>query len=79
MNAEQLASLYPVLFHMAESGSRESIRERGLLSTSALLDLFEVEGEERFAVESALRPEIMPLQHPKHGLALVRDNKPMRE
>jgi hypothetical protein len=50
---ERLASRYPVLFHMAEDGSWESIRERGLLSTSALLDLFEVEAEERFAIESA--------------------------
>jgi hypothetical protein len=50
---ERLASRYPVLFHMAEDGSWESIRERGLLSTSALLDLFEVEAEERFASESA--------------------------
>ncbi len=64
---------------MAEDGSWESIRERGLLSTSALLDLFEVEGEERFAIESARRPEIVQLEHPEHGVALVRDNKPMQE
>lgn len=79
MDLKRLASRYPVLFHMAEDGSWESIRERGLLSTSALLDLFEVEGEERFAVESARRPEIVQLQHPEHGVALVRDNKPMQE
>jgi hypothetical protein len=38
---EELAQLVtdnPVLFHMAERGSWDSIREHGLLSTSALLD-----------------------------------------
>ena len=57
MDPERLASRYPVLFHMAESGSWESIRECGLLSTSALLDLFEVEGGERITIESTRRPE----------------------
>ena len=61
MNPERLASRYPVLFHMAEDGSWESIRARGLLSTSALLDLFEVEGELRLAIESARRPEMVKL------------------
>lgn len=79
MDIERLASRYPVLYHMAESGSWEGIRERGLLSTTALLDLFEIEGQERFAVESARRPGIVELKHPKHGVALVRDNKPMQE
>ena len=79
MDPERLASRYPVLFHMAESGSWESIRKHGLLSTTALLDLFEVEGRERLAIESAWRPEIVQLEHPEHGMALVRDNKPMQE
>ncbi len=79
MNPERLASRYPVLFHMAEDGSLQSIKKRGLLSTSALLDLFEIEGEERLAIESARRPEIVQLMHPEQGVALVRDNKPMQE
>ena len=62
---------------MAEDGSWESILRHGLLSTSALLDRFEV--EERFAIESARRPEIVRVEHPEHGVALVRDNKPMQE
>jgi hypothetical protein len=79
LDPERLATRYPVLYHMAEDGSWESIRERGLLSTSALLDLFEVEGEERLTIESARRPEIVQLEHPRYGVALVRDNKPMQE
>jgi hypothetical protein len=79
LDPERLAARYPVLHHMAEDGSWESIREHGLLSTTALLDLFEVKGEERFAIESTRRPEIVQLRHPEHGAALIRDNKPMQE
>jgi hypothetical protein len=64
---------------MAEDESWESIHKHGLLSTSALLDRFEVEGEERLAIESARRPEMMRVEHPEHGVARVRDNKPMQE
>jgi len=76
---ERLISRYPTLYHMAEDGSWESIRRHGLLSTSALLDRFEVEGEERLALESARRPEIVRVEHPEHGVAFIRDNKPMQE
>ena len=64
---------------MAEDGSWEGIRRLGLLSTSALLDRFEVEGERRRRIESARRPEIEAIEHPEHGRALIRDNKPMQE
>lgn len=37
----------PVLYHMAARGSWESIQRHGLLSTSALLDLFGVMGDRR--------------------------------
>lgn len=79
MDPERLAGRYPMLYHMAEDGSWESIRRIGLLSTSALLDRFEVEGERRYAIESTRRPEIVTLEHPELGTALVRDNKPMQE
>jgi hypothetical protein len=87
MEVERLVGRYPTLYHMAEDESWESIRRHGLLSTSALLDRFEVEGGERFeveggerfAIESTRRPEIVRVDHPEHGTALVRDNKPMQE
>ena len=79
MDPERLGFRHPVLYHMAEDGSWESIRERGLLSTTALLDLFGVDGERRQAIESARRPEMVAVEHPKLGTALVRDNKPMQE
>ena len=67
----------PTLYHMAERGSWESIRRHGLLSTSALLDLFGVRGERREAIESCRRPESVTVSDPGLGKAVVRDQKPM--
>ncbi len=62
---------------MAEDGSWPSIQKYGLLSTSALLDLYEV--EERRELESRRRPEIVEITNPRHGSALIRDNKPIQD
>lgn len=64
---------------MAESGSWPSIRNHGLLSTSALLDLFEIEGKERHAIETQCRPESITIHHQVYGSAVIRDQKPLRE
>ena len=74
---EAFAERFPRLFHMAEAGSWPSIQRHGLLSTSALLELFEVRGEQRVALEARHRPESVTLHHPRHGTAVVRDQKPM--
>lgn len=70
---------YPRLYHMAEEGSWPSISRNGLLSTSALLDLFEVQGENRIAIEERHRPESVALENTAHGTAVVRDQKPMSD
>jgi hypothetical protein len=77
IRAEAFAERFPRLFHMAEAGSWPSIQRHGLLSTSALLDLFEVRGEQRKALEARHRPQSVTLRHPRHGTAVVRDQKPM--
>jgi len=77
VDRERLTERHPLLYHMAEDGSWESILRHGLLSTSALLDLFEV--EERREIESRRRPEMVEITHPEHGTARIRDNKPMQE
>lgn len=79
MTAAELAEIYPRLFHMAEDGSWRSIREHGLLSTKALLELFDVGPQERRALLNARRPESVLLVHPEHGTAVVRDNKPLSD
>lgn len=72
---EELAAVYPRLYHMANAQSWNNIRKHGLLSTSSLLDLFEIKGECRIAIEARRRPHCVPLKHAKHGDAVVRDNK----
>ena len=79
MTPQQLISQYPLLYHMAELGSWPSIQQHGLLSASALLDLFEIQGSERIQLESRWRPGSVHLNHPKHGSAVIRDQLPMPE
>lgn len=50
-----------------------------MLSTTALLDLFEVGGEERRGIESRRRPGIVEISHSAHGAARIRDNKPLQD
>ena len=74
-----LAADFPRLYHMAEAGSWPSIELHGLLSTTALLDLFSVKGAKRDALELAHRPESVAITHSEHGSAMVRDQKPMSD
>ena len=70
---DQLVSKYPLLFHMAESGTWERIQEHGLLSTTALLDLYEVREPKRSRLESAWRRQSESIAP---GV-VIRDQKPM--
>lgn len=79
MTPEQFVAHYPKLYHMAEEGTWESIKEKGLLSTTALLDLFEINGDERIAIESERRPKCVTLSHSIHGNITIRDNIPITE
>jgi len=79
MNPIDINRHYPRLYHMAESGSWPSIQKYGLLSTSALLDLFEIKGKERFAIESQWRRKSVTIRNPVIGSAVIRDQKPLHE
>jgi hypothetical protein len=78
VDRDLLIELHPRLYHMAEGGSWPSIARHGLLSTSALLDKFEVV-DGRVAIESARRGSMITISHPVHGEAVIRDQKPMIE
>lgn len=75
--AVQIIERYPQLYHLTHVDNVESIKKRGLLSTSALLDLFGIEGEERRLIEESNRRELVPIVHDVHGRAVLRDQKPM--
>jgi hypothetical protein len=64
---------------MAELGSWLSVERHGLLSTGALLDLFEKHGDERYRIESCHRSESIPICDPVQGRAVIRDQEPMSE
>lgn len=74
---QELITRFPRLYHMAAEGSWPGIERHGLLSTTALLDLFEITGEQRIQLESRHRPECVTIEHPNHGTATIRDQKPM--
>jgi hypothetical protein len=67
----------PTLYHMAERGSWPFIRERGLLSTTALLDCYRLAGPARAAIESKRRPTSVSLEGNGLGRVVVRDQLPM--
>src|SRR5689334_2573014 len=79
MKADELVRYFPNLYHMAEDGSWSSIRRHGLLSTSALLDLFEVSGTARASIESRRRPGSVEITHPIHGTVVIRDQAPISD
>ena len=76
---EEFVSHYPRLYHMAELGTWPSIRSHGLLSTSAFLDLYGIDGEERRQIESCRRPQSVTIRHAKYGPAVIRDQKPISD
>lgn len=79
MSPDEFTRRFPHLYHMAAHDSWAGITRHGLLSTTALLDLFEVHGDQRSTIESQHRPATVTIEHPEHGRAVVRDQKPMSE
>jgi hypothetical protein len=76
---EELISHCPTLYHMAERGSWASIKERGLLSTTALLDLYGIEEPQRGVIERQHGPHGIALQRGDLPQAIVRDQIPMSD
>jgi hypothetical protein len=64
---------------MAEAGSWPQIRDHGLLSTSALLDRYQISGPRREVIEKAHRPECVTIIADGLPDAIVRDQKPMSD
>ena len=62
---------------MAESNALPSILDHGLLSTSSLLDLFEVNGLVRIRLERRVRRQSEKITHAQYGSAVIRDQKPI--
>lgn len=76
---EQLAGHYPFVYHMAECDALDQIRRHGLLSVSAILDLFGIQGSQREALETRIRKDSHVLESAEHGRFTLRDQKPLSE
>ena len=79
MTPDEFTDRFPRLFHMAEAEAWPSIQRHGLLSTAALLDLYEIRGPARERIERRRRGDFLPVEHPVHGRALIRDQKPLTD
>lgn len=77
LSAQDLASFYPVLFHMAAADSWQSIQSLGLLSTARLVEQFDVPEPLASDLVTKHRPESVRIESTTHGNAIVRDQKPM--
>jgi hypothetical protein len=75
----ELIAKFPRLYHVTDGAAWPSIRTRGLLSTSALLDLYCVQGPARWAFESERRPKGMILKRVTYPDVLLRDQSSMNE
>jgi hypothetical protein len=77
--AKQIVSQYQKIYHMSDKRNWTSVRQHGLLSTTALLDLFEYRGKRRFEIESQVRIQEFRITHKDYGEVFVRDQDPMRD
>lgn len=74
---EELVEHCPRAYHMAERGAWEGIRRDGLLSTTALLDMYGISGEFRQELEASRRSVCVPIARPGLPGAIIRDQLPM--
>lgn len=79
MTSEELANLHPKLYHVTEPDAWPTLEQYGLLSTLALLELFEIDPDTRLTLTQQCRAEAVPITHPKYGRVVINDNKPMSE
>ena len=79
MTPEEFCAAYPRLYHMAEATAWPSIQRHGLLSTSALLDLYGITGPERERIERQRRAAAVLMEHSEYGVIFINDQHPMTD
>jgi hypothetical protein len=76
MEKKELVRRYPCVFHMAEKDTWSSIKNTGLLSTTAVLDRCGITGPARVSFEGEHRPEKVTVRGAGCEIVL-RDQGPM--
>jgi hypothetical protein len=79
VNETGLITTFSRLYHAADRGAWQSIQQHGLLSTSSLLDLYEIQGEQRIVFESQRRRTSMTLAKKGYSDIALRDQSPMTD
>jgi hypothetical protein len=79
IKAKEFVARYPRLYHATRVGGWCLIDQIGILSTSALLDHFEVNGKDRENIESKHRAGSVEIPDRPCPCATIRDQKPMSE
>jgi len=78
VDSARLAGLYPTLYHMAEDGSWPSIRARGLLSTRAIVDMYQPDEATRAEILTTVRHRKITLSHDGLPDVTIRDQVPAK-
>jgi hypothetical protein len=76
---KEFVARYPRLYHATRAGGWCLIEQIGILSTSALLDHFGVNGIDREDIESKHRAESVEIPDGPCSQATIRDQKPISE
>src|ERR1700753_2707160 len=79
MTEAELITVFPRLFHVTDGRAWPSIQKHGLLSTSALLDLYEGGGEGRLVLEPPRRETTMFRRRDGEPATVLRDQTPMSD
>lgn len=74
----RFVSRHPYLWHLAHGDAWPGLLRHGLLSSERLVDLFEVPAEAARTLMQRRRDDSVTITHPRHGTAVLRDQKPVR-
>jgi len=77
MTPIEIADRYPSLFHVTVPDALPLIRQRGLLSAEALLDMYEVKEPTRTELLETRRPQRVDIIHEDYGIASLSDHRPL--
>jgi hypothetical protein len=78
MDADQLISEFPHVYHAAVAGSRPSLREQGLRTTYDLVTSSHLPDISRLNQLAKRRAHSFTLEHPQLGRVTLRDHKPLQ-
>lgn len=78
MDTASFAQRYPTLFHMASEDSWPMIRRHGLLSTRAVVELYDPDPSVKAAILGGVRRSSFVLDDPGLGRIVVRDQLPLK-